>query len=295
VVPLVELQQATADISIGVVTHASAAASALHFARFVAASDRGLRVFADYYYQPVEGDVWQHSPQLVLYAGTENRHVLEPILQSFSQREGIAIATRYDDDRNLQTEIQNLSNTPAGHTFPDIYIPGHSTHFERCQPLFRRCHILSTAPLVIITPRGNSNNIHNLSDLAKPGLRIALGDPDRSTLGTLTLTLLESSGIYTDIVNNNPTIMATSSQLVSAIAAQSADAAVVLEPEARAAADRLHIVPIDSPRAEATQLFAVAEGSNHHQLAQRLLDTIGQSRAAYEHAGFRWKLVETSL
>src|SRR5207249_958904 len=65
-------------------------ASALRFARYLAARDEGLRIFKEQGYEPVDGDLWADGkPKLTLYAGAMLRPAIEETLDAFAEREGI--------------------------------------------------------------------------------------------------------------------------------------------------------------------------------------------------------------
>jgi molybdenum ABC transporter molybdate-binding protein len=63
VVQLPELAEARANVGVGRLTGAKHPAAAEHFARYLAASDRGLRVLWAQGYQTVEGQPWAETPR----------------------------------------------------------------------------------------------------------------------------------------------------------------------------------------------------------------------------------------
>ena len=68
-VDLSELKEAVSHLSIGVVATTKQPPLALHFARYVAASDRGLVHFKQHGYQVDKGDAWSDTPELSFFAG----------------------------------------------------------------------------------------------------------------------------------------------------------------------------------------------------------------------------------
>lgn len=57
------------------------------------------------------------------------------------------------------------------------------------------------APVIVVQP-GNPENITSMEDLARPGLRIALSNPEYSTCGEMVFKLLEQKGLKDSILLN---------------------------------------------------------------------------------------------
>lgn len=68
------LAGATETVTVGVVGFSPRPAAALHFARYLAARDRGLPIFAQHHYEPVAGDLWADSPVIM-----PNGATLQPV------------------------------------------------------------------------------------------------------------------------------------------------------------------------------------------------------------------------
>jgi molybdate transport system substrate-binding protein len=294
VIELDELKSATGEIAIGVLSTTRDPTTALRFCRYAAASDRGLPVFAETGYTPANGDPWQEVPELTLYAGAINRRALEPIVEAFAEREGVEVTTKYNGCGILNADIKGLLGSASNSSFPDAYVPCDRMYLAELGELFDERATVSSASIVIVTAKNNPKGIATLADLAAPGVRVALGQPDQCTIGRLSRRLLEQAGVYDKIVAENlATETATSSLLVPAVTTGAADAALVYITDAQAERDRLTIFPIDSPLAMAKQSFGVSRSSSQKQLASRLFEAISRSRESFEAAGFRWELSDS--
>ena len=280
----------TVDIALGVLTDSNQPTRALHFARYLSARDRGLRVFERLGYVPVGGDQWEDSPQLTFYSGAINRHALESTLDSFAAREGVRVNTVYNGCGILTAQMRSIVRDESG-DFPDAFMACDRHYLDAVNELFEDRVDVSSARIVILTARGNPKQINQLRDLAKPGVRVALGQPKQCTIGVLSKRLLESVGLYEQITSENlVTEMTSSSLLVPSITTGAADAVLAYETDAMAEQDHVEIVEIDSPLAQAIQPFGIARSSAHKQLGKRLLDAISMSRSQFESAGFSWRL-----
>ena len=280
-----------AHITLGVLTSSGNPTAALQFARYVAAGDKGLDLFRQLHYHPVEGDRWEEVPQLTFFAGSVNRRALGPIVQAFARREGIEINTVYNGCGILTAQMRSMIGRGSVN-FPDTYMACDVYYLETVQDLFQEAVRVSNTRIVIVVAEGNPKQIETLADLIRPGVRVSVGQPDQCTIGVLSRQLLQSEGLYERLQQggNIVTETATSALLVPSITTGAADAALVYATDAQAEADRIDAVPIDSPMARAVQPFSIARSSDHKQLSRRLFQAIARSRKQFEEAGFVWQL-----
>ena len=277
-------------VSIGVLTASKNPTSALHFARFLAARDRGQPVFEEHGYQLIAGDQWSETPELTFFAGAVNRRVLEPIINSFQQRHGVGVRTVYNGCGILTAQMRAIKeNAQSG--FPDVYMACDVYYMESVDELFQDEVNVSDTQIVIAVQSGNPKKINSLSDLAAPGVRLAIGQPEQCTIGVLTRRLLESKGIYDKVLQDNVvTETATSSLLIPSIATGAADAALVYLSDAQAESDKVDVVFVDSNLAQAVQPFGIANSSEQKQLGRLLFEEVARAQEGFEAAGFRWRL-----
>jgi molybdenum ABC transporter molybdate-binding protein len=283
------LDRGTAQVAIAVLRKSKTPSAALKFARFLSARDRGLKHFAATGHEPVDGDIWQETPEITFFAGSVNRRALEPIIKEFQQREGVIVNTVYNGCGILTAQMRTLRESP-GSGFPDVYMACDVYYLETVKDLFQEGVNVSNTDIVIVTQAGNPKNIQNLEDLTRPDMRVVVGQPDQCTIGVLTRRLLESSGVYERVKPNIKSEMQTSAMLVPQITTGAADAVLAYATDTLAEADKLHVVPIDSPLAAAIQPFSIARSSDFKYLGQRLFAAIARSPEAFTAAGFKWRL-----
>lgn len=286
-----ELDAGTSNVTICVLTSTEAPTAALRFARYVAARDRGLKIFKEKGFEVVEGDVWEPTPEITFYSGSVNRLALEPILEKFQRREGVLVNTVYNGCGILTSQMKIIRENQDG-GFPDAFMACDVYYLNVVQDWFAQGTNISGTEIVIVVPKGNPRKIKSLADLAKPGTRVAIGQPRQCTIGVLTKRLLEDAGIYKKLFEQQNIVAETdsSARLVPTITTRSADAALAYITDTRAEADKLEIVHIDSPLARAVQPFSIARSSEHKHLCERLFRAIAASRDNFERAGFLWLL-----
>ncbi len=288
-----ELDRGESLVQIGVLRSSKRPTAALHFARYVAAHDRGLETFRSKGFRAVDGDVWEDHPRLVFFAGSVNRRALEPIIKRFEEREGVTVQTVFNGCGILTAQMQTLKSG-GGSGFPDAYMACDVYYLDVVRELFQDDVVVSETDIVIVVQKGNPKRIERLEDLVRPGVRVAVGQPEQCTIGVLSRRLLESAGIYEKCLQNNVvTQTATSALLVPTVVTRSADATLAYRTDTLATRGEIDVVSIESEHAKAVQPFAVARTSPHKQLVRRLFSQIAQSRDIFEEAGFAWRLRES--
>ncbi len=289
-----ELDPGAARISVGILNSADVPTEALRFARYLTARDRGLIEFTKRGYEVVDGDVWADEPQLVFYAGAVNRRALEPVIEAFSQREGVSVQTVYNGCGILTAQMRSILDQ---HTsgFPDFYMACDQYYLDEVEELFQDAVQISTTDIVIVVQPGNPQNIETLDDLARPGVRVVLGQPEQCTIGVLSRRLLDDAGLYEKVLAENVKSQTTSSALlIPAITTGAADAVLAYRSDTLAESDKFDVITIDSPLAHAVQPYGIARTSEFKHLGRRLLEAIARSRESFEAAGFAWQLAGPS-
>ena len=285
-----ELDAGEAMVQIGVLNSSRNVTAALHFARYVAARDRGLLVFRQTGFRVVDGDLWADHPELTFFAGAVNRLALEPVIKEFERREGVSIKTVYNGCGILTSQMRGILETD-GNGFPDTYMACDTYYLNTVKEFFEPGTTVSETDIVICVQKGNPKQITSLQDLAREGVRVAVGEPQECTIGVLTRRLLQEAEIYEVMLEQNiKTQTPSSAMLLPSVITRSSDAVVVYYTDARNNLDKLDIVTIDSPLARAIQPFSVSLQSDFKHLSHRLFDMVSRSRDKFESAGFRWKL-----
>ncbi|MEO1995629.1 MAG: extracellular solute-binding protein, partial [Planctomycetaceae bacterium] len=77
IVEVPQLASSPNQITVGILSSSKLPRQALHFARFMAARDRGLLEFSKFGYQVIAGDKWSEKPEITFFAGGLNRLAVE--------------------------------------------------------------------------------------------------------------------------------------------------------------------------------------------------------------------------
>ena len=279
-------------VSIAVLKSSSNPTLALRFARYLGARDKGLLEFKKLGYNIVEGDKWAWTPEITFFLGSVNRRSVEDLIKSFSEREGVKINTVFNGCGILTAQMRTIRQDKNGTGFPDLYIACDRYYLNNVKDWFQDDVDVSEADIVIAVPKGNPMKIGGLNDLAKPGLRIAVGQPQQCTIGALTETMLRKEGAYDSIMANVVMQTASSAMLVPGVMTKSVDAAIAYVTDTLATSQDIDIVRMDSPFAKAVQPFSIAKSSEYKELGRRMLEMMRKNRSSFEKAGFRFRLSE---
>jgi molybdate transport system substrate-binding protein len=272
-------------ITVGVLATSTQPTAALRFARFLN-STRGNAIFKRHHYPPVEGDIWELHPEITFFCGAVNRRAVEAVILEFSQREGCTVNTVYNGCGILTGQMRTLAE---GDGFPDTYMACDRYYLDTVSDWFQEDVDISEAGIVIVVPKGNPKAITSIADLAKPGVRISVGQPEQCTIGVLTRRLLQAEGVLESVSKNIVSQTASSAMLIPNVTTQSVDAVIAYATDAKAEADKIDVVPIDSRLARAVQPFSIAKTSTHKYLSRRLYAAVANARERFEAAGFTFR------
>lgn len=284
-IELPELEGIVSQVSLAVISGSKQPQAALHFARYVAARDRGLKHYAEHGFRVANGDVWSDVPELSIFAGSMLRPAIEETLVAFEKREGVRVSRVYNGCGILVAQMK------AGQ-HPDAYFACDTEFMNQVPDLFPRPIDVSMNELVILVQKGNPLDIKTLRDVAKKGIRVGVGHEKQCAMGWLTQNTLREGGVQKEVMENVTVQSPTGDMLVNQLRAGSLDAAIAYLSNAAGSSETLDAIQIKGLScAVATQPFAVADGSPNSHLAERLFQKIcsAESKEIFEAEGFRWQ------
>lgn len=114
----------------------------------------------------------------IVFAGAGFRLPLEDAIERFRERTGLSVEASFAGSGCLLAQAELLGRG-------DVFIPGEEVYLEqaRARGLVDRTVKLAYLQPVVAVARGNPERIHSLSDLARPGLRVGLGDGQSVAIG----------------------------------------------------------------------------------------------------------------
>lgn len=284
-VKFAELEAVASTVSIGVIASTKQPQSALHFARYVSARDRGLRHYAEQGFEVSKGDLWQDVPEITFYAGSMLRPAIDETITAFEEREGVRVSRVYNGCGILVAQMK------AGQ-HPDAYFACDTEFMKQVPDLFPEPVDVSQNELVILVQKGNPKKIGSLRDLGREGLRVGVGHEKQCAMGWLTQNTFREGGVEKEVMANVTVQTPSGDMLVNQMQTGSLDAAVAYLSNAAGAAEFLDAIQIQGiPCSVAIQPLAVAPTSPNFQTTSRLFQTLisDDSQETFEAEGFRWQ------
>jgi len=128
----------------------------------------------------------------------------------------------------------------------DVYQPGATYYFNIAKKkgfIDYEKFVAYHVP-VIAVPKGNPGHITCLKDLARPGIKVAFGDPKACAIGRLGNKILKKNGIKDAVEKNVVTRAATVNVLIVNVSMGLVDAAITWEESVLFAPDKTDIIEI---------------------------------------------------
>lgn len=179
--------------------------------------------------------------------------------------------------------LASLTSTRRG----DLYIPGDSFYVDLARD---RGFIAKDKPVVYFLPviavqKRNPKGIKSLQDLGRPGMRVAIGDPEALAVGPVTQRVLSRAGVR-DAVQRNVSMQAGCiPELANAVSMRTVDAGIVWDAVAAQHAKNVDSIPIKPQYNEVAEvLVTTLTCSKQPAEAEKLMQFIaGEEAAAILH------------
>ncbi len=278
-------ESAVMEICVAVTKSTRQPQKALRFARWLN-SRVGNKVFRQYGFESVEGDVWELRPELTFFCGAVNRRAVDSIIKDFERREAVVINTVYNGCGILTGQMRTIRQDRQGAAFPDVYMACDRYYLENVKDWFQEDVDVSDTDIVIAVPKENPKNIKSLADLARPGMRVSVGQPEQCTIGVLTRRMLKKTSVYDAVMDNVVMQTASSAMLIPTVTTKSVDATLAYFTDTLAEDDKVEAVQIESDHAKAIQPFSISRSSEFKYLGRRLKKRIIESKESFSSAGF---------
>ncbi len=225
------------------------------------------------------------ADELHIFVGAGLRQPVDLLIDEFQKQTGHRVYVDYGGGGQLLTRIETASKG-------DLFMPGAFFYIEKLQKAgkirsYQRvvCH----TPVIGVNTEKAGGRITSFDDLAKPGVRLALGDPKAMAFGRTALSILEKSGQKDAILKNVTVTGATVKQLAMYVSQGSVDAAIIGHSDAFQNREKITIVAIPKPLFE-SEIIAVAvlQSSAAPGPAQRLADYLSGDHAVtiFQQYGF---------
>ncbi|MFC2067396.1 molybdate ABC transporter substrate-binding protein [Chloroflexota bacterium] len=208
--------------------------------------------------------------EITVFAGSSSKAALDAAGKAFETKTGIKVYSNYGGSGTM---LSQLELSKAGDIFiaaspvytlkaaaKNIIYPDTEVKFYYLVP-------------AILVQKDNPKNITSLADLAKPGLKIAIADPQTVPVGRYAYEILDSNKLLYDVGKNIIVYGESNEKISSYIILHSVDAAIAWDNIAVQQPDKLDVVyfqPNQVPRISFGS-GAIATYTEDRDIAQKLL------------------------
>ena len=139
-----------------------------------------------------------------LYCAAGLQPAMKPIIEAFSAETGVQVQCDYGGSGTLLTRLK-LSREG------DLFLPAEQDYVELAkkdglvESERRVCEVLP----VILVKKGNPKDIRTLADLARPGLKLGLGNPQACQVGRVSEELFAKNGVDAGAIRTNTAFQST--------------------------------------------------------------------------------------
>ena len=228
----------------------------------------------------------EESPTLMIYSGAGLRKPVNELGKLFEQQEGIKVTFNYAGSAHLTSQILL---TEKG----DVILPGDVAELQPLRDkgmVAEEINLLYHVP-VLVVPKGNPANIKSLSDLARPEVKVALGDSKANPIGKVADKALTKANLLEKVNQNVVTRTATVNELMVYLSMGQADAAIIWEENTHGMQDKVEVVPGVSELDDLVKVVpaGVLKCSAHPELAQKFAAFAAseEGKGIWEKWGFR--------
>lgn len=211
---------------------------------------------------------------LYFYAGAGLRPMLDKASEAFQKlNPKVRLDIGYAGSGCL---LSQLTFSKRG----DLYMPGEDFYLKQAT---ERGFISSQKPVgyfepVLLVQKGNPKGIKTVADLAKPRMKVGLGEPEAAAVGRAANDLLKKAGLF-EQVNRNVVFRAGNvPELGNSVKLKSIDVAIVWNVTAMQQTDDCDMVPIDKRLYQPSLApIGLLKFAKHPEQAQAFIDFLCSS------------------
>jgi len=165
-----------------------------------------------------------YAADLVVLSGAGLMKPMEEMRKNFEKKHNLTVDVHYGSSGEI------FGMVAAGQAC-DVLIPGAEKYTQDAlkngwviEDSIRK--LVLHVP-VIAVPRGNPANIRGFEDLARPGVKVAIGDPKAPAIGRVAKKMLKKANLWEKVKPNIEVYAPTVNQLLIYVALKQVDAAVI--------------------------------------------------------------------
>lgn len=165
----------------------------------------------------------EDAVSITVFCGSASKPAMEEAAQVFEEETGIAVYLNFSGSGTM---LAQMKVSESG----DLYIPGSPDYMTMAvndgvvDP--DTVDIISYLVPAILVPAGNPLNIQELADLARPGVKVGIGNPEAVCVGLYAVEILEYNNLLEQVRPNIVTHAESCSKTATLVALKSVDAII---------------------------------------------------------------------
>ena len=165
----------------------------------------------------------EQGKSLFIFAGSANRPPMLEIAAAYEQKTGVEVRMTFGGSGAMLAQLELADKG-------DIYLPASPDYvvLGEQKKLLIEGSSRTVAYLIpaLLTPSGNPGRIAVLADLALPGKRIGIANPETVCVGMYALELLHDNGLLAEVRRNVVTYAASGSKTANLVSLGQVDAVI---------------------------------------------------------------------
>jgi molybdate transport system substrate-binding protein len=178
------------------------------------------------------------EPEVLLLCGGSFKAPGEKLVAEYRKATGRTVTISFGQSEDLLPHVKN-------HTQGDLFLTHdpYAKYTAEAKAESRTVVVGYLRPALVVK-KGNPKGIKSIEDLAKPGLRVALLNPEFSTCGKMVADLLEKKGLKDKVMANvGNALFRSHSEIATGIKMDQRDAGLMWNGVTSNYADAMDVVP----------------------------------------------------
>lgn len=212
--------------------------------------------------------------KLTIFVGAASKPATEEAVKLFEKQTGVAVDVSFGGSGFVLSQMVLAR-------LGDIYFPGSSDYMEKAK---KQGHVFAATEKIVVylvpainVQRGNPKNIKTLKDLTRPGIKVAIANPDGVCVGLYAVEIMEKNFNQEEKKNfkhNLVNYTGSCSKTASAISLNTVDAVIGWRVFEYWDPARIETIPLKA--SEITRVgyipIAISTFTKQRQLAQQFID-----------------------
>ncbi|MFN2355580.1 MAG: molybdate ABC transporter substrate-binding protein [Desulfopila sp.] len=232
----------------------------------------------------------QEADHLLVYAGSASQPPTEEAVKAFEEETGIKVDVVFGGSGTVLSQMKLAKQG-------DLYFPGSSDFMIKAK---RDGDVFPETETIIVylvsainVQKGNPHNIHSLKDLTRPGLRVAIANPESVCVGTYAVEIIEQNFTPEEkaaFKKNVANYTGSCSKTATAISLKQADAVIGWRVFEHWDPERIETVAL--PREQVSRVgyipIAISRFTRNREVAQSFIDFLSGPRGQEIFSQYRY-------